>query len=58
MPTHSRTDDQVLAVLRALTADPRNRVVLFSGRTKAELTEWFASVVSQPSNQGLSWYLV
>ncbi|KAL6765404.1 trehalose-6-phosphate synthase/phosphatase [Haematococcus lacustris] len=37
-------DDQVLTVLRALTADPDNRVVLFSGRPKAELTEWFASV--------------
>jgi len=32
-------------VLRALTAEPRNKVCLFSGRPKAELQEWFASVV-------------
>ena len=35
----------MLTVLRALTSDPKNRVVLFSGRPKAELLEWFASVV-------------
>lgn len=37
-------DEQVLAVLRALTADSQNTVVLFSGRPKAELQDWFASV--------------
>ncbi|KAF5831234.1 trehalose-phosphatase-domain-containing protein [Dunaliella salina] len=36
--------EEVLQVLRALTAEPRNKVVLFSGRPKAELQEWFASV--------------
>nr|AKA43768.1 trehalose-6-phosphate synthase [Dunaliella viridis] len=36
--------DEVLQVLRALTAEPLNKVVLFSGRPKAELQEWFASV--------------
>mmetsp|Transcript_7436 Transcript_7436/g.16134 ORF Transcript_7436/g.16134 Transcript_7436/m.16134 type:complete len:857 (+) Transcript_7436:209-2779(+) len=36
--------EEVLAVLQALAADPRNRVTIFSGRPKSELQEWFASV--------------
>lgn len=38
--------EEVLSVLRALTADSNNKVCLFSGRPKAELSEWFSSVVS------------
>jgi len=45
-PGSEAPSEAVLAVLRALTADTRNRVCLFSGRPKAELTEWFASVPS------------
>jgi hypothetical protein len=44
--THLLIHSQVLAVLRGLTADTRNTVVLFSGRPKADLDKWFASVVS------------
>lgn len=46
---------QVLAVLRALTADPHNVVVLFSGRPKAELQEWFASVVGACNASTRAW---
>ena len=46
--------DDVLQVLRALTAEPRNKVCLFSGRPKAELQEWFASVVSAGGLRGHS----
>eukprot|EP00198_Chlamydomonas_reinhardtii_P008729 XP_001698066.1 trehalose-6-phosphate synthase/phosphatase [Chlamydomonas reinhardtii] len=38
--------EPLLAVLRALVADPRNRVFLFSSSPKADLTQWFASIPS------------
>jgi hypothetical protein len=38
--------EDVLAVLRALTADKRNTVFIVSGRGRAELGAWFQSVVS------------
>jgi len=34
----------VLAVLKALTADPCNLVCLFSGRSNSELSDWFSTV--------------
>ena len=37
--------EDVLAVLRALTADKRNTVFIVSGRGRAELGTWFQSVV-------------
>ena len=37
--------EDVLAVLRALTADKRNTVFIVSGRGRAELGAWFQSVV-------------
>lgn len=38
--------DALLAVLRALAADDRNRVFLFSSAPRADLAAWFASIVS------------
>jgi len=34
-------------MLAALTADPRNTVYIISGRARAELADWFGSVVSR-----------
>ncbi|GFR42321.1 hypothetical protein Agub_g3228 [Astrephomene gubernaculifera] len=36
--------EQLLAVLRALAADKRNRTFLFSSTPKADLASWFASI--------------
>ncbi|GIL85506.1 hypothetical protein Vretimale_13398 [Volvox reticuliferus] len=36
--------EQLLAVLRALAADPRNRTFLFSSSQKSDLATWFASI--------------
>ncbi|GAB4813526.1 hypothetical protein N2152v2_000572 [Parachlorella kessleri] len=41
---NSRPTEQVLGVLCHLTADPTNTVYIISGRGRAELSEWFASV--------------
>jgi hypothetical protein len=38
-------DPPLLAVLRALAADPHNRVFLFSSSPRSDLQTWFASVV-------------
>jgi len=40
----SRPKEDVLSVLRSLTADPANHVYIISGRARAELADWFASV--------------
>ena len=51
----SRPTTEVLAVLQALVADPRNVVYIISGRGRSELGDWFESVVRQhrPVVQGL-----
>ena len=43
----SRPTAEVLAVLKALVADPRNVVYIISGRGRSELGDWFESVVRQ-----------
>ncbi|KAG2439617.1 hypothetical protein HXX76_004969 [Chlamydomonas incerta] len=45
-PDNLAPSEPLLAVLRALVADPRNRVFLFSSSPKADLTQWFASIPS------------
>ncbi len=42
---NSAPSEELLAVLRALCADGRNAVYIISGRRKAELAAWFATVV-------------
>jgi trehalose 6-phosphate synthase/phosphatase len=37
-------DEDVLQCLRELTEDPRNIVVILSGRTREQMDEWFGSV--------------
>ena len=46
---NSRPTAEVLAVLRALVADPRNVVYIISGRGRSELGDWFESVVRAPA---------
>ena len=41
----ARPNEEVLGVLRGLCADPRNTVYIISGRGRAELRDWFSSVV-------------
>lgn len=41
---------QVLDILRGLTVDPKNDVFIISGRGRAELGDWFASVVRGVQN--------
>ncbi len=57
MPT-----EEVLHVLQALCADERNSVYIISGRRKAELAEWFASVVracpALPPRACLHWVVI
>ena len=54
-----KPNEDVLAVLRALTADERNTVFIVSGRGRAELGAWFQSVVSivQRKTKGICWSL-
>ena len=48
---NSRPTAEVLAVLKALVADPRNVVYIISGRGRSELGDWFESVVRpSPAN--------
>lgn len=44
--------DALLSVLRALAADDRNRVFLFSSAPRADLAAWFASIVSEGEGVG------
>jgi trehalose 6-phosphate synthase/phosphatase len=43
-PQKARPDDKILQLLRALTRDSKNEVVLISGRDKATLEGWFKGV--------------
>ena len=45
---NSAPSEELLSVLRALCADARNSVYIISGRRKAELGAWFATVVRIP----------
>lgn len=41
----ARPTEDILRVLRGLCADARNTVYIISGRGRAELRDWFSSVV-------------
>ncbi len=55
---NSRPTAEVLAVLKALVADPRNVVYIISGRGRSELGDWFESVVRQhrPVVSTVRWF--
>lgn len=40
-PKHARPDDDLYQILDNLASDPRNRVVLISGRDKETIEDWF-----------------
>ena len=40
-PEDARPDDQLYTILHALTKDPKNTVVIISGRDKETLSRWF-----------------
>ena len=43
-PEEAKPDNDLVKLLGELTADPRNEVVLISGRDRHNLEEWFASL--------------
>ncbi|TPG66349.1 bifunctional alpha,alpha-trehalose-phosphate synthase (UDP-forming)/trehalose-phosphatase [Hymenobacter nivis] len=43
-PQRAQPDAELLDLLRALTADPRNRVVVISGRDRASLEQWLGAL--------------
>eukprot|EP00887_Chlorella_sp_A99_P001749 scaffold19.g1749.t1 len=53
----SKPGEQVLAVLKALADDPANTVYVVSGRSRDQLSEWFASVgnVQDPNLHNFEW---
>jgi len=42
-PDQAHPDPEILRILRALTVDPRNRVIITSGRDRAVLEQWFGA---------------
>ncbi len=55
-PTEAYPDDEVLEILESLAEDERNKVVLFSGRDKDTIDEWFKDLrVHIYAENGL-WY--
>jgi trehalose 6-phosphate synthase/phosphatase len=65
-PTLARPDDKVLGLLRSLAADPKNTVVIISGRDRDTLENWFGAVpvglVAEhgvwAKQSGQSWHFV
>ncbi|KAI3437768.1 hypothetical protein D9Q98_000215 [Chlorella vulgaris] len=53
----SKPGEEVLNMLAALTADPRNSVHIVSGRARAELADWFGSVenLGLAAEHGFFW---
>ncbi|UOQ52110.1 bifunctional alpha,alpha-trehalose-phosphate synthase (UDP-forming)/trehalose-phosphatase [Hymenobacter cellulosivorans] len=43
-PQHARPDDELRHLLRALSAEPRNRVVIISGRDRNTLFSWLGDL--------------
>lgn len=43
-PKEAKPDDELLKLLKALTQEPRNEVVIISGRDKETLDKWFAGL--------------
>ncbi|TGE13840.1 bifunctional alpha,alpha-trehalose-phosphate synthase (UDP-forming)/trehalose-phosphatase [Hymenobacter elongatus] len=43
-PQHARPDEELYHLLRALSADPRNRVVIISGRDRQTLFTWLGDL--------------
>jgi len=43
-PQRARPDEEILSVLKMLMKDPKNKVVLLSGRDKETLSRWFGDL--------------
>ena len=65
-PERAKPDDELLATLAKLCSDPKNEVVIISGRDKETLTDWLGaldlSMVAEHGNwirkRGKQWYCV
>ena len=43
-PERAGPDDEIMGLLRSLSSNPRNNIVIISGRDKATLEEWFGNL--------------
>ncbi len=43
-PEQAGPDDEIMGLLRSLSSNPRNNIVIISGRDKATLEEWFGNL--------------